>query len=201
MPISPSPPRGTKRTGFSLLVVKLSGFRGLGHVRLGLASTFSTSLHTARAGVTASRVSQARSVTPEEAQALLTQGYVYVDVRSEPEFEAGHVPGAFNVPLNHRGPAGMVPNPDFLSVMQQAFGKGEKLVVGCKAGGRSQKAAAQLAGAGYTELVDMSAGWDGSRDAFGRLVPGWSAQGFPVEPGAPAGQRYEDVKQRAPKGG
>jgi rhodanese-related sulfurtransferase len=146
-------------------------------------------------------VSQARTVTPEEAQALLTQGYVYVDVRSEPEFEAGHVPGALNVPLNHLGPAGMTPNPDFMAVMQQAFGKDEKLVVGCKAGGRSRKAAELLQGAGFSDLADMSAGWDGARDAFGRVTPGWSKQGLPVEPGAPQGQRYADVKQRAPKAG
>jgi len=124
---------------------------------------------------------------------------VYVDVRSEPEFEAGHVPGAFNVPLLHRGPAGLIPNPDFLTVMQQAFAKDEKLVVGCKAGGRSSKAVAQLQQAGFGELVDMSAGWDGSRDAFGRVTPGWSPKGLPVEPGAPAGQAYADVKQRSPK--
>jgi rhodanese-related sulfurtransferase len=83
--------------------------------------------------------------------------------------------------------------------MQQAFGKGEKLVVGCKAGGRSKKAVEQLAQAGFSELADMSAGWDGSRDAFGRAVPGWSKLGLPVETGKPGGQQYSDVKQRAPR--
>jgi rhodanese-related sulfurtransferase len=138
-----------------------------------------------------------RSVTPEEAAKLIADGYVYVDVRSEPEFEAGHVPGALNVPISHQGPTGMTPNPEFLAVMQQAFGKDEKLVVGCKAGGRSKKAVDQLAQAGFTELSDMSAGWDGSRDAFGRAVPGWSKLGLPVETGKPPGQQYADVKQRA----
>ena len=140
-----------------------------------------------------------RSVSPEEAAALLADGYVYVDVRSEPEFEAGHVPGALNVPLLHQGAAGMTPNPEFLSVMQQAFGAGEKIIVGCKAGGRSKKAADQLAQAGFSELTDMSAGWDGARDAFGRLVPGWSKAGLPVEAGKPAGQAYTDVKKRSPR--
>jgi rhodanese-related sulfurtransferase len=140
-----------------------------------------------------------RNVSPEEASALLAAGYLYVDVRSEPEFEAGHVPGALNVPLLHQGPGGMTANPEFLPVMQQAFGKSEKMVIGCKAGGRSKKAAEQLAQAGFSELVDMPAGWDGSRDAFGRVVPGWSKQGLPVEPGKPAGQAYADVKQRAPR--
>lgn len=143
----------------------------------------------------------AKSVSPEEAAALLADGHVYVDVRTEPEFEAGHVPGALNVPLLNPGPGGMVANPEFLSVMQQAFGTGEKLVVGCKAGGRSKKAVDQLAQAGFTELSDMAAGWDGSRDAFGRVVPGWSKQGLPVEQGKPAGQAYADVKQRTPRSG
>lgn len=141
------------------------------------------------------------SVSPEEAAALLAEGYVYVDVRSEPEFEAGHVPGALNVPLLNQGPAGLVPNAEFLSVMQQAFGSAEKLVVGCKAGGRSKKAVDQLTQVGFTELRDMSAGWDGSRDAFGRVVPGWSKQGLPVEQGKPTGQAYVDVKQRKPRSG
>jgi rhodanese-related sulfurtransferase len=159
-----------------------------------------TTLRQAGAGDTAPFVA-VRSVTPEEAAALLLEGYVYVDVRSEPEFEAGHVPGALNVPINHQGPHGMTPNPEFLSVMQQAFAVGEKLVVGCKAGGRSKRAVEQLAQVGFSELVDMPAGWDGSRDAFGRVTPGWSRQGLPVEQGKSAGQTYADVKQRTAKSG
>lgn len=143
----------------------------------------------------------AKSVSPEEAAALLAEGYVYVDVRTEPEFEAGHVPGALNVPLLNPGATGMVANPDFLSVMQEAFGTTEKLVIGCKAGGRSKKAVDQLIQAGFQDLSDMTAGWDGSRDAFGRVVPGWSKQGLPVEQGKPPGQAYADVKQRKPSSG
>jgi rhodanese-related sulfurtransferase len=145
------------------------------------------------------RVAEIKTLSPEEASALLSEGYVYVDVRSEPEFEAGHVPGALNVPLLHQGPAGMATNPEFLSVMQQAFGASEKLIVGCKAGGRSRKAAEQLVAAGYQQISDMSAGWEGSRDAFGRAQPGWSKKGLPIETGKPSGQAYSDVKQRAGK--
>ena len=142
-----------------------------------------------------------KSVSPEEAAALLAEGYIYLDVRSEPEFEAGHVPGALNVPLLNQASGGMVANPEFLSVMQQAFGSAEKIIVGCKAGGRSKKAVEQLAQAGFAELCDMSAGWDGSRDAFGQAVPGWSKKGLPIEQGKPAGQAYADVKSRKPQSG
>ena len=138
-------------------------------------------------------------VTPEEAAELLSQGHVYVDVRSEPEFEAGHPEGALNVPLLDAGPVGLVPNPDFLAVMAQAFGKDEPLVIGCKAGGRSKRAAEMLAQAGFTQLSDQVAGFDAGKDAFGRAVPGWSRTALPVGKGKPAGQAYADVKQRQPR--
>ncbi|HWA76956.1 MAG TPA: rhodanese-like domain-containing protein [Polyangiaceae bacterium] len=137
-----------------------------------------------------------KSVTPEEAHQLVQQGALYVDVRSEQEFEQGHPPGALNVPIAHFGPAGMTPNTEFLAVMRAAFNQNEKLVVGCKAGGRSRRAAEMLEQAGFSDISDMAAGWDGSRDAFGRPLPGWSKRGLPVEPGFPEGQRYEDIKTR-----
>lgn len=135
-------------------------------------------------------------VSPREASELLDQGYVYVDVRSEPEFEQGHVPGAYNVPLRHQGPSGLVDNADFLTVMQQAFGTEERIVLGCRSGVRSMKAAQILLGAGYTNLRDLRTGWEGAKDAFGRVEPGWIKSGLPVEGGSPEGQRYADVKQR-----
>lgn len=142
-------------------------------------------------------MSNVKLVSPEETVQLISEGYTYVDVRSEPEFEAGHVPGALNVPLNMAGPAGMVPNPQFLGVLDATFGKDAKLVVGCKMGGRSAKAAAAMSQAGYTNICDMTTGFDGKRDAFGRLTPGWNAAGRPVETGNTPGQSYADVKQRS----
>ncbi len=144
-------------------------------------------------------MAEIKGVTPEEATPLLEDGWIYVDVRSEPEFEAGHVPGALNVPLLNMGPGGMTPNPDFLPVMQQCFGKAEKLLLGCRSGGRSRRAAEMLAGVGYGELADLTTGWEGTKDAFGRPVPGWSKKDLPVETGAPDGQRYADVKSRTPR--
>ena len=141
-------------------------------------------------------MSEIHRVSPEEAQGLLEQGYVYVDVRSEPEFVQGHVPGAYNVPLLHQGPGGLRENPDFLAVMEQAFGKDEPLLLGCRSGGRSLKAAQMLARAGYTNLRELRTGWDGSRDAFGRPEPGWGKKGMPAETGTPAGRGYADVRAR-----
>jgi rhodanese-related sulfurtransferase len=139
-------------------------------------------------------VPEIKRVSPEEAQALLEEGYVYVDVRSEPEFEQGHVPGAYNVPLMHQGPGGMQPNPDFLVVMEKVFARDARLVLGCRSGGRSLRAAQMLQGAGYSMLIDLQTGWEGSRDAFGRPQPGWGPKGLPVETGQPEKRSYPDLK-------
>jgi rhodanese-related sulfurtransferase len=138
----------------------------------------------------------ANAVTPEEAEALIADGQTYVDVRSEPEFEAGHPAGAVNVPLSNMGLSGLEPNADFMAVMERAFPKDTKLIIGCKTGARSRRAAAMLGAAGYTSITDMVAGFGGSRDAFGRPTPGWSQKGLPVETGAPTGKGYADLKKR-----
>jgi len=134
-------------------------------------------------------VTDIRRVTPEEAQTLLEGGYTYVDVRTEPEFEAGHIPGAYNVPVSRKS----VPNPDFLTVIAAHFEKDRPLLIGCHTGSRSQKAVSALATAGYTNVVELRTGFAGSRDAFGRPDPGWSKKGLPIEIGSPLGRRYADL--------
>ena len=134
-----------------------------------------------------------KRISPEEARDLVDrEGYVYLDVRSVPEFEAGHPKGAYNVPLLHMGPAGMAPNPDFLGVVQKAFPKDARLVVGCKMGGRSMKAAQALVEAGYTSVVDQRAGFDG-----GPAEPGWRPKGLPVSRAAEPGRDYESLQSKA----
>src|SRR5438045_9525435 len=91
-----------------------------------------------------------KRVTPAEAEALLKEGWIYLDVRSIPEFEGGHPTGAVNVPLLHNAGGRMAPNPAFQSVAEGNFAKDAKIVVGCKAGPRSMQAAALLARARYT---------------------------------------------------
>jgi len=137
-------------------------------------------------------------ISPAEANEKLAQGYTYVDVRTAEEFEAGHPAGAVNVPLMHAGPGGMMQNPDFLRVMAAAFPKDAKIVCGCKAGGRSVRAAQVLMSQGFTDVLDQRAGWDGARDAFGQVSePGWSRVGLPAEQGAPAGRSWADMQKKA----
>jgi rhodanese-related sulfurtransferase len=142
-------------------------------------------------------MTELKRISPQEALALQSDGYTYVDVRSEAEFKEGHPAGAINVPLMHMGPAGMTPNRDFLAVMNAAFAKDAKIVVGCKQGGRSMRAAMALGGDGFKAVIDQRAGWDGSRDAFGQMSePGWSRAGLPIETGEPAGRSYADMKKK-----
>ncbi|HKA88353.1 MAG TPA: rhodanese-like domain-containing protein [Haliangiales bacterium] len=135
-----------------------------------------------------------KRVKPAEAAALLQEGWKYVDVRSVPEFEAGHPAGAVNVPLLHLQPGGMVPNPEFQGVVEKVFAKDEKLVMGCRSGARSMRAAELLASWGYANVVDMAGGFEGERDLSGHQIPGWRPSGLPVEMEAP-GRGWADVKK------
>jgi rhodanese-related sulfurtransferase len=136
-----------------------------------------------------------KRVSPDEAHDLVQkEGYVYVDVRSIPEFEAGHPTGAYNVPIAHLGPAGMVPNPEFLSVMQKNFPRDAKIVVGCKSGGRSLQAANVLASAGYANVIDQRAGFQAGMDPAGRMEPGWGPKGLPTSQKAEAGRGYDALR-------
>ena len=65
-------------------------------------------------GITCTMV---KRVTPIEADALLKDGWAYLDVRSIPEFEGGHPAGAANIPLLHMTGGRMAPNPAFQSVV------------------------------------------------------------------------------------
>jgi rhodanese-related sulfurtransferase len=136
-----------------------------------------------------------KRVTPPEAAELIRTGWKYLDVRSVPEFADGHPTGAYNIPISHLVPGrGMAPNPEFESAVAKNFAKDEKLVLGCRSGGRSFRAAGILQAVGYTSVVDMSGGWDGERDPAGRLsVKGWRDEGLPSETTAP-GRAWDDLK-------
>jgi rhodanese-related sulfurtransferase len=98
--------------------------------------------------------------SPAETKALLDcgQGFVYLDVRTVPEFEAGHVPGAKNIPFLEPGPFGMALNPRFVEIVGKHFGKDAKIVCGCQKGHRSLRAAEALLAAGFTNVADMRGG-------------------------------------------
>jgi rhodanese-related sulfurtransferase len=139
-----------------------------------------------------------KRVSPEEADTLLTEeGYVYLDVRSIPEFDAGHPTGAYNVPLLHATPSGMRPNGDFMSVVHAVFPKDSKLVIGCRSGNRSLRAVEALIAVGFGQVVDQRAGLDGARNAFGQVEePGWKAAGLKTTTEAHPDRTYEALLAR-----
>ena len=139
-----------------------------------------------------------KRVTPVEAEALLKEGWTYLDVRSIPEFDGGHPVGAVNVPLLHMAGGRMAPNAAFRSVVEGNFGKDAKIVVGCKAGGRSLQAATLLEQAGFTNVVDMRGGYHGERDNMGRVsVAGWAEAGLPCESSAAPEKCYAELEKRS----
>jgi rhodanese-related sulfurtransferase len=107
---------------------------------------------------------------------------IYVDVRTEAEFAQSHPAGAINIPVVFiKGPGQMEPNDDFLAVAEKVLPKDKKLVVGCMAGGRSQRACEILEEAGYGDLTNVRGGFGGARDQSGKVVvAGWRDAGLPV---------------------
>ena len=130
-------------------------------------------------------------------------GYTYVDVRSMPEYDRGHPAGAHNVPLLHLDPATrqMLPNADFVAVMQASYAPDAKLLIGCQMGGRSARAADILAASGYTDVSNVLGGFGGARDrATGQVVSeGWAEAGLPVEADATPGGSYAELRDSAQK--
>lgn len=125
-----------------------------------------------------------KQTEPAQAHEILQsdKDVIYLDVRTEDEFAQGHPAGAINIPVVLFGSPGQPqPNPDFLTVAEKVLPKDKKLVVGCLAGGRSQRACELLEGAGYTDLTNVRGGFGGQRDGGGRLlVAGWRDAGLPV---------------------
>lgn len=140
-----------------------------------------------------------RRIDAERAKELLesTDGYVFVDVRTEQEFDDGHVPTAQNVPIFRRGAGGigLHMNDEFRNVMESRFQKTEKIILGCQKGGRSAKAAEILADGGFTNVFDMRGGFIGETDPFGTVTfPGWTTRGFPSTTDCKSGDRYRHVE-------
>ena len=88
-------------------------------------------------------------ISPTEAHAKMTsEGYTYVDVRTPEEFAEGRPAGSINIPLGD----------DFVRAVEAKFAKDARIIVGCKAGGRSLRAATALVAAGFTSVLDQRAG-------------------------------------------
>jgi len=142
-----------------------------------------------------------KEITPQEAHDTLTNdpSAIYIDVRTPPEFEAGHPQGAVNVPVAFPNPARgrVVMNEDFVRVVESHFAKEKKIIVGCQAGPRSNAAAGLLEQAGYEDVSNVIGGFGGMRDSMGRVIaPGWADAGLPVSQDNGEGVSYESLSAK-----
>jgi rhodanese-related sulfurtransferase len=120
------------------------------------------------------------TVDVRTASAKQREGWSYLDVRSPQEFAQGHPEGAVNVPILFMGPAGNQPNPRFLEIVQRLFPQQDTpLLLGCRSGARSARAAEILAAAGYARLANVAGG-----------MMDWDANGLPR---STSGRTWEDV--------
>ena len=137
---------------------------------------------------------------PVEAHDTLSKNStaIYLDVRTEGEFAQGHPTNALNVPVVFiKGPGNMQLNDDFAAVVEKIIPKNTKLIVGCLAGGRSQRACEILEGEGYTDLTNVIGGFGGQRDASGAIIgKGWRDEGLPVS-GEVGDAGYQALRKKA----
>lgn len=141
-----------------------------------------------------------KEITPQEAHDLMASDpeYIYLDVRSVPEFEAGHAAGAINIPLMHLTPGvGMSPNNNFSEVVDANIAKDAKVVVGCKTGGRSARATEMMIQMGYSNVANIRGGFGGLVDNSGRMIePGWSTLNLPVCTSCSKEASYESLSAK-----
>jgi rhodanese-related sulfurtransferase len=144
-----------------------------------------------------------KEITPQHTHDTLQSDAVavYIDVRTEREFAAGHPQNAVNIPVAFPDPArGMVMNADFVKVVEGNFPKDRKIIVGCQAGPRSNAAAGLLQQAGYQDVSNMVGGFGGMRDPMGKVIaPGWSSLNLPVGQDNGEGVSYESLAAKAGK--
>lgn len=101
-----------------------------------------------------------KSVSSEQFKKIVDSNEaVLVDVRSELEYSAGHIPGAVNIDVN---------SPDFEIQIREASG-GKPLAIYCRSGRRSKSAVGRLKNVGV-EVYELNNGF-----------VEWLQKGFPVK--------------------
>jgi len=118
---------------------------------------FSLALFAALGWLAYTRLAPVRGVAtigPAELRSRLkgARDYLLVDVREPHEYQAGHLPGAINLPLSH------------LAAHLGRLPKDKEIILYCASGMRSKQAARWLKRHGYTRLVNVRGGligWKG----------------------------------------
>ena len=81
---------------------------------------------------------------------------IILDVRRPDEYQAGHIPGAINIPNETIGSEALPQLPD----------KDQTILVYCRSGNRSKQASEKLAALGYTRVLEFG----GILDWTGQVV-------------------------------
>jgi rhodanese-related sulfurtransferase len=85
-------------------------------------------------------------VSPAQARQLVHEGALLLDVRTPEEFASGHLPAAVNIPVQE---------------LERRIGELERtdrpIVLYCRSGNRSSRAAGILKSAGYAAVHDLGA--------------------------------------------
>lgn len=98
-------------------------------------------------------------VTVSEAKLMIESGEVFLlDVRTQEEFDAGHIEGATLIPVQELG------------LRIEEVPQDTKVLVYCRSGKRSVTASNILVDAGYTDVYNMLGG-----------INVWISEGYPVE--------------------
>lgn len=99
-----------------------------------------------------------RQITMEEAAKRMEQepAAIILDVRRPDEYQAGHIPGAINIPNETIGREELPQLPD----------KDQTILVYCRSGNRSKQASEKLAALGYTQVLEFG----GILDWTGQVV-------------------------------
>ena len=89
-----------------------------------------------------------RTVTAEEAKEIMSESesdYIILDVRTEDEYNAGHIKDAI-----------LIPHDEISSLADSVLHDHDAIIfVYCRSGARSARAAETLAGMGFTNVYDM----------------------------------------------
>ena len=98
-----------------------------------------------------------KKITPQEAMEMISDDIIILDVRTQEEYNEGHVRNAVLLPHNEIAESSEAILTD----------KNKTILVYCRSGGRSRLAAEELIELGYTKVYDFG----GIIDWTGELVP------------------------------
>ncbi len=130
---------------------------------LSAALAVTTPLALAADKVSPETVKGAATVDATKAKALFDKGAVFVDVRSDKDWQAGHIPGAVHLELTKNYTA---------ATLGAKARKDQDVVLYCNGTSclRSSEAAEKAVGWGYTKVHYYRLG-----------LPDWKTAGYPVE--------------------